>query len=206
MSRLDEVSRFLGDHDLSDAAVQGQLDSLREQLGQQKLIVAFVAEFSRGKSELINAIFFADAGRRILPATPGRTTMCPVELAWDADEPPSLSLLPIETRLAASRSASCATSPRRGRRVKLDVGNPEKLAESLREVMRTSWVTKGPAARARFLERRDARREPAAGRHGPRRGAGLAPRAHQLPAPAAQAGAWWCSTRRASTPSAPSPS
>ena len=86
VSRLDEVSRFLGDHDLSDAAVQGQLDSLREQLGQQKLIVAFVAEFSRGKSELINAIFFADAGRRILPATPGRTTMCPVELAWDADE------------------------------------------------------------------------------------------------------------------------
>ena len=45
VSRLDEVSRFLGDHDLSDAAVQGQLDSLREQLGQQKLIVAFVAEF-----------------------------------------------------------------------------------------------------------------------------------------------------------------
>ena len=28
------------------------------------LVLAFVAEFSRGKSELINAIFFADAGRR----------------------------------------------------------------------------------------------------------------------------------------------
>ena len=37
-------------------------------------VVAFVAEFSRGKSELINAIFFADAGQRVLPATPGRTT------------------------------------------------------------------------------------------------------------------------------------
>jgi hypothetical protein len=62
-------------------------------------VLAFVAEFSRGKSELINAIFFADAGRRVLPATPGRTTMCPVELRYEPDMPPRLSLLPIETRL-----------------------------------------------------------------------------------------------------------
>ena len=145
VSRLDEVSRFLGDHDLSDAAVQGQLDSLREQLGQQKLIVAFVAEFSRGKSELINAIFFADAGRRILPATPGRTTMCPVELAWDADEPPSLSLLPIDTRLSGQSLGELRNFAKAWKTVKLDVGNPEKLAESLREVMRTSWVSKDQA-------------------------------------------------------------
>ena len=50
-------------------------------------MLAFVAEFSRGKSELINAIFFADAGRRVLPATPGRTTMCPVELRYEAGLP-----------------------------------------------------------------------------------------------------------------------
>ena len=35
---------------------------LLERLHQDKLVVAFVAEFSRGKSELINAIFFADFG------------------------------------------------------------------------------------------------------------------------------------------------
>ncbi len=145
VSRLDEVSRFLADHDLSDAAVQGQLESLREQLGQQKLVVAFVAEFSRGKSELINAIFFADAGRRILPATPGRTTMCPVELAWDAEEAPSLSLLPIDTRLSGQSLGELRNFPKAWKLIKLDVGNPEKLAESLREVMRTSWVTKDQA-------------------------------------------------------------
>lgn len=145
VSRLDEVSRFLADHDLADAAVQGHLDGLREQLGQQKLVVAFVAEFSRGKSELINAIFFADAGRRILPATPGRTTMCPVELAWDADEPPSLALLPIETRLTGQSLGELRNFAKAWKTIKLDVGNPEKLAESLREVMRTSWVTKDQA-------------------------------------------------------------
>ena len=36
-------------------------------------------------------------GMRV-PATPGRTTMCPVELGWDDTQPPSLDLLPIHTR------------------------------------------------------------------------------------------------------------
>src|SRR5574338_799716 len=60
----------------SDLRLQYALDRLRD----DKLVVAFVAEFSRGKSELINAIFFSDFGNRILPSSAGRTTMCPTEL------------------------------------------------------------------------------------------------------------------------------
>jgi hypothetical protein len=75
MLRLDELGRHLGAHDLLDAAAAEMLAALRTRLAGDKLVLAFVAEFSRGKSELINAIFFADTGRRILPASPGRTTM-----------------------------------------------------------------------------------------------------------------------------------
>ena len=82
---LPALAEFLADHDLVDDADAGVLTALRERLASDKLVLAFVAEFSRGKSELINAIFFADTGRRVLPATPGRTTMCPVELFYDAD-------------------------------------------------------------------------------------------------------------------------
>ena len=98
--RVDDLAQFLGEHELIEGAAAAQLASLRERLGNEKLVVAFVAEFSRGKSELINAIFFADTGRRILPATPGRTTMCPVELGWRGDEPAS--------RCCRSRPASKA--------------------------------------------------------------------------------------------------
>src|SRR6478672_5025916 len=97
--RAEALARFLGEHDLAHGEAAEQLDALRDRLGSEKLVVAFVAEFSRGKSELINAIFFADTGRRVLPATPGRTTMCPVELGWDGEETATLLLLPIETRL-----------------------------------------------------------------------------------------------------------
>lgn len=145
LQRLDEVARFLADHDLADAQIEAQLAGVRERLGQEKLVVAFVAEFSRGKSELINAIFFADAGRRILPATPGRTTMCPVELAWDGEESPGLALLPIETRLNGLSLGELRAQPRQWKHVELDTKNPERLAEALREVMRTAWVSKDQA-------------------------------------------------------------
>src|SRR5690606_31505816 len=89
---------WLNDQELSDGQTEQRLQQLLERLREDKLHVAFVAEFSRGKSELINAIFFADYGQRLLPSSAGRTTMCPTELMYDATKPTALQLLPIETR------------------------------------------------------------------------------------------------------------
>ena len=146
--RLEDLARFLAEHDLRHGEAAEQVGALRERLGNEKLVVAFVAEFSRGKSELINAIFFADTGRRILPATPGRTTMCPVELGWRGDEPASLLLLPIETRLEGLSLGEMRSQPRAWRRLALDVKDPDQLAQSLLEVTRTEWVSE---ERARVL-------------------------------------------------------
>jgi hypothetical protein len=149
---VGDLARFLIESDLADGPTRSQLELLRERIGQDKLVVAFVAEFSRGKSELINAIFFSDAGRRILPATPGRTTMCPVELAWDADEPPSLLLLPIDTRLDGHSLAELRGQPRSWTRVPLLVNSPDQLAEALLEVMRTRFVAKADAEALGFWD------------------------------------------------------
>ena len=143
--RLDDVSRFLNDHELVDASAMVQSAALRERLSNEKLVVAFVAEFSRGKSELINAIFFADTGRRVLPATPGRTTMCPVELAWDGEETPALMLLPIATRLEGQSLAELRLQRRAWTVRPLQINDPEQLAKSLEEVTRTEWVSKDTA-------------------------------------------------------------
>ncbi len=150
--RLDDLARFLGEHELIDDSASIQVSSLRERLGNEKLVLAFVAEFSRGKSELINAIFFADTGRRILPATPGRTTMCPVELAWDADEPSSLMLLPIETRLDGLSLTELRPQRRAWKIVPLQVRDPDQLAQALLEVTRTSFVTKDEARALGFWD------------------------------------------------------
>ena len=62
----------LRERDLADAQVDLRIQQLLERLRGDQLVVAFVAESSRGKSELINAIFFADFGARLLPAAAGR--------------------------------------------------------------------------------------------------------------------------------------
>ena len=138
---LSSLTQYFSSHDLLSAASGDIAESLRLRLLSDKLVVAFVAEFSRGKSELINAIFFADTGRRILPATPGRTTMCPVELGWDAAHKPVLDLLPIETR-RENESLNELRETREGwKRVPLDPSDPAALAEALAEVTHVRKVT-----------------------------------------------------------------
>jgi hypothetical protein len=146
-ARVVDLWRYFGDHELLDDGTVGVIESLRQRLSGDKLVVAFVAEFSRGKSELINAIFFADAGCRVLPATPGRTTMCPVELGYEDGEIAQLALLPIETRLDGRSVSELRASPRSWTRVPLDTHHPERLVESLAEVTRTKRVTPDDARR-----------------------------------------------------------
>lgn len=143
--RLKLLAEWLKDHDLINAAVEERLLRLETQVRSDKVMVAFVAEFSRGKSELINAIFFAGYGRRIMPASAGRTTMCPTELGYDADVPPCLRLLPIETRLKPQALMEWRAVPEKWTRVDLDVNDPVQLAQALEKVAEVRHVTRDEA-------------------------------------------------------------
>jgi hypothetical protein len=135
-----QFGRWMGEQDLLSDSDSARLLSLRERLASEKLVLAFVAEFSRGKSELINAIFFADAGGRVLPATPGRTTMCPVELRHDPGVPPRLALLPIETRLRGLSLAELRPRDEHWQHVPLDPSQPQSLVQALTAVTLTQRV------------------------------------------------------------------
>ncbi|HEX5356568.1 MAG TPA: dynamin family protein [Aquabacterium sp.] len=151
-AKLAALARFAREHDLLDDASAEWFEAMRHRLSGEKLMVAFVAEFSRGKSELINAIFFSDKGRRMMPASAGRTTMCPVELGYDAEDPVGLSLLPIDTRLEAASLAEYRRQPKEWTWIELDLSNPDGMAQALSEVMRTRMVTPEEAARLGFWD------------------------------------------------------
>ena len=114
-------------------------------LRQDKLVVAFVAEFSRGKTELINALFFADHGQRLLPSSAGRTTMCPTELFSSPNESPTLCLLPIETRRRSESLAHLKRMPVEWCRVSLDPADPRQLQESLNKLTETKSMAAADA-------------------------------------------------------------
>ncbi|MBU1394662.1 MAG: dynamin family protein [Gammaproteobacteria bacterium] len=128
-----------------DAERTLRLADTASSLRQDKLVVAFVAEFSRGKTELINALFFADHGQRLLPSDAGRTTMCPTELYASADEPPSLRLLPIETRRRSESLARLKHMPIEWCRVLLDPIDPRQLQESLKKLTETKSMAAADA-------------------------------------------------------------
>jgi hypothetical protein len=144
-ARLKQLADWLGNHELLDASVAERMQQLEAQMRSDKVMVAFVAEFSRGKSELINAIFFATYGRRIMPASAGRTTMCPTELGWDGDVPPCLRLLSIETRLQSQSLMEWRHAPEKWTRIDLDVNDPDQLATAFEKVSEVNKVTKDEA-------------------------------------------------------------
>ena len=117
-----------------DEQTAARLAYLERRLAGERLTIAFVGEYSRGKSELANAIFFADLGTRLLPSGLGRTTLCPMEILWDPARAPSLRLLPIETRASPQALREFAAQPEAWTEVPLDPANPSAVARALEAV------------------------------------------------------------------------
>jgi hypothetical protein len=144
-----DLERWLDTQDRATSATRAQVAATLDAIEQDRLEVAFVAERSRGKSELINAMVFADLGGRLLPTTTGRATVCPTEILWDVQrKEPYLRLLPIETRARDTSLAALKVDPKQWVHYPLDPKSPEQMAATLKELMRTKWV---PAAEATRL-------------------------------------------------------
>ncbi len=131
--------------DLTNANSEQRLNQIISTLNDDKLYIAFVAEFSRGKSELINAIFFATLGKRVLPSSAGRTTMCPSELMYDDQFEPSIRLLPIDTRSTGTSIQEYKSMPEEWSDYPLDIDSPEQIAEVLNHITEVNTVKPGHA-------------------------------------------------------------
>ena len=147
---LNQLEDWLSDHELSDAQVEARLQRMRERLRDDRLVVAFLAEFSRGKSELINAVFFSGYGARVLPSSAGRTTMCPTELQWNADIPPCIDLLPIESRAGRESVADLKLDASQWHRTTLDPESLSSMQEAVSKVGEQIWVSTQQAEQMGF--------------------------------------------------------
>jgi len=134
---LDNYQAWAGAAELLDAGTAQRLLQARARLQDDRLSVAFVAEFSRGKSELINALFFADYGQRILPSSAGRTTMCPTELMYDPAFPPCIRLLPIDTRAHNLSTSDFRDDPAAWTTLPLDLDSPDQMHRTFQQVSLT---------------------------------------------------------------------
>lgn len=139
------LSRFrlwLRRNDLFNEDIDKRLFKLQESLKNEYLTIGFVGEFSRGKTELINALFFAEYGQRILPSEAGRTTMCPTELFFDKKENrPYLRLLPIETRLEHTTLTEYREMPNLWTEVPLMTSSAQEMTLALHTITQVKTVS-----------------------------------------------------------------
>lgn len=127
--------------DSSNSLQELRLTDFVNMLRKDRLVLALVAEFSRGKTETINALFFADYEQRLLPSEAGRTTMCPTEILWDDGDEPCIKLLPIETRQNEDSLAYYKNLPQAWKKFRLDLDNPDSMRTTLRKLVERKDVS-----------------------------------------------------------------
>jgi predicted GTPase len=138
---LVDYYAWLKKQDLLSPQAEEKLRSAVLALNTSDLTIVVIAESSRGKTHLINAIFFADFGFELLPSTAGRTTMCPVEIFYDHDsDGPYLKALPLETLDSANTLSSYKQDEKSWAHFPLDFEKTDALHEVLSEVSQTRLI------------------------------------------------------------------
>jgi hypothetical protein len=138
---VEQYRAWLDRYQLNSDSVNDAISTMRENLRSDRIILAFAAEFSRGKTELINALFFSDTGVRLLPSSPGRTTMCPTEIFYDKEGGSYIRLLAIESRLSDMPLGEYKQHPRSWMQIDLDCDSPVQMQEAFQELAATKQVS-----------------------------------------------------------------
>ncbi|WP_426415428.1 dynamin family protein [Aestuariirhabdus sp. LZHN29] len=142
IKQLSVYRSWMRSNKVSNPEIESKLARAAKVLRQDEITLAFVGEFSRGKTELINALFFSQYGQRMLPSQAGRTTMCPTEMFHDRkSERCFIRLLPIETRMASTSISSFKRIPDHWVTIFFDSKDPQAMTQAFTEVARTKQVT-----------------------------------------------------------------
>lgn len=139
----------------SDVLQKRRLHDMVKTLKRDQLIVAFLAEPSRGKTETINALFFPDFNFGLLPSEPDLNPMCPTEIFWDASEEPCIKLLPIGTRLSDDTLSILKTRPSAWTKFRLNINSPEEMKATLLRLIAQKEVTRNEAEKLGLFNPQD---------------------------------------------------
>ena len=140
-SQISRVKEFLHTYEFLTPNIEAALREARALVASERVTITFVAEISRGKSELINGLFFADLGRRLLPSGPGKSTRCVTELRFDREVRTGLRLLPIETRESPKRLKELLDDESHWRVIFFDADNPDSTARALAALSETKRIS-----------------------------------------------------------------
>jgi predicted GTPase len=140
-TQIVRIADFIRAHGYSNIETEATFDRLTEKANAARVNIVFVAEEGRGKSELINALFFSDLGRRLLPSGELQATRCIIELRFDRNESPHLRVLPIESREAPRRFADLYADRSEWQIIPFTTDDPESMYLAFNALAETRHAT-----------------------------------------------------------------
>jgi len=149
--QIEQCQRWFNEHNSNSPIASHSLEQALKLLREDTFTLACVGEFSRGKTEFINALLFTEYGQRLLPSQPGRTTMCPTEIFFDADlQSNCVRLLPIETRRTPTSLSSFKKILRNWITIPFDAKNPASVTAAMTQIAAVKQVTEDEASALGF--------------------------------------------------------
>lgn len=142
---ISDYRDWLANSTQADGVKELRLYDILEGLERDQIVIAFLAEYSRGKSETINALFFSDFNQRMLPSEAGRRSMCSTEILWDSSDEPSIKLLPIASRKSEDSLTYLKTTPNAWHKFRLNIHSADEMKTSLRKLIEEVEVTQQEA-------------------------------------------------------------
>ncbi|BFM13434.1 dynamin-like GTPase family protein [Simiduia litorea] len=140
-TQVQAFVHWLQANNITSKSAEQSLAHARTLLNEDQFTLAMVGEFSRGKTELINALLFSEYGYRLLPSQPGRTTMCPTEIYRDPDVAKGcVRLLPIETRRSNVALAAFKRIPQKWVTLHFDPHNQAEVTQAMARIAEVKVV------------------------------------------------------------------
>ena len=145
---IKDLDGWLAENMQATDETRAAIDAAQAAMHSERLTVGFIPGGGRGTSELINALFFHEYGRRLLPSYTGYASTCPTELCWDSSRNDAyLRLLPVETRAQDIPFDQLRADRKVWVDHPLNVQDAEKMVTRLSEIAQTKVVSRAQAAR-----------------------------------------------------------
>jgi hypothetical protein len=137
---------WLANSPQTDSVKELRLHDMLQTIKHDRIVITFLADDAKGKTEAINAMFFSDLNCSIFPTDGNNSSsMCSTEIYWNQDEEPCIKLLPISTRRTEDTLAYLKTTPNVWQKYQLNMDSPEDIQSTLNKLTEQLEVTQTEA-------------------------------------------------------------
>jgi hypothetical protein len=150
LRQLAHIPSWLKQQGLLSTSTGLVIEQAIEAVRDDKVTIAVAGDCARGKTELLNALFFSDLGGRLLPTHGEHSNLCPTVIEYDPRIPPRLSLLSVASRGSEHTLDALRADPSSWLHLALAIDDPDSLSGTLGRVAEQLVVSRQQAVELGF--------------------------------------------------------